>query len=194
MSRTAIALLFLFVSLSACGEVTASPVELSEAEFSFSTDPTEVVLSVHYGGGLSRSFREMKLYGDGRLELSRGHGPSLLEQRELVLEFEQARALLQAAVTHGLAEWDEDRIRARQMELTGGRTFNAPTDHPTATILVSLESYERGALEVADLDRTIRCYAPYFVDQHYPKIVEIRGIVELLDRMNDYWTKLEGES
>lgn len=174
-----------------CRGASGSPEQFSDASFTFSADPAAVVLSVQYAGGLSGTVERLTLYGDGRLELSRGRGPHIQSREELKLEFEEMNALLKTAVSHGLAEWDGTRIRVRQMELNRGKEFNAPTDHPTATILLSLEDYRRGQYVASDVDRTIRCYAPYLVDEHYPKILEIRGIVELLDRMNDSFARVD---
>lgn len=184
--KRAILLLALLLLLSLFGlpllaEEAANP--FSEARFTISEDPTALVLHVRYGGGMLGSFESLSLYGDGRLVTKKGRVRTVHEEHAEILSVEETQRLLRLAVDHGLAEWDGMAFRAKALEVNAGKPIVVPTDSLRATVLIALETYDRGAYHRQNLEQKISFEAPQFVRQHYPEMREVTGIALLIDEL-----------
>lgn len=176
-----LALLLLVLSLAApaCGIQRPGEPPYTEAEFTYSTDPTRAILH------MKASFRstnrwEMTLFGDGELVLFKEtHRGS--EKHAVSLPDAEVRSILRKVVDSGLAEWDPLAFQAQFSE-----KYNKGTpvviDAPIIVITVSLDSYKRGDLDLVDVRRKIVARnGEGRLAKRFPDIPEYGGIAFLLD-------------
>ncbi len=166
----------------------------TEAEFSYSTDPTRAILHVTRVSAMLMGYsRSLTLFGDGKLKLvkeekgEKSHFTRSLSQTEV-------DALMRNLVDHGLAEWDQMALYALEIERTG-RGFPPPSDASKVQILIRLEEYSRGDLVLTDLTRRI---VPRGAESSYaralPDVPEYKGIVYLNDFFRSQLELAEKES
>lgn len=148
------------------------------AEFTASADPAAVVLVVRTHAVMEDLTSSMRLFGDGRLELTvSGHSPKR-ERRIVHLTESATRELIDIATHHGLAEWDTIRIETEQEILLNGRQF-AVADGNVVSVTLSLESYRRGDLVRSNIVKKISVASPDIAMDRFPSMPEFRGLFEL---------------
>ena len=171
------------VLLLLSGNTSAQEEPFGDVEFELTTDPTAMVLHVYLAGG-SGTFTSMGLYGDGRMVLKEGRRRQTTAEHVSVLSFQEMRRLVALAADHGLAEWDGMAFQAKSLEMNAGKPLVVPEDAARLRIMLSLASYQRGALAFEDHQRQIDFYGPYQVKRFYPGIREVEGMVAVLREMD----------
>lgn len=175
----AVALLPVACLAEAVEESILAESEYTEATFDYSREPQKTIL-FFASSGLRGGLRTIELRGDGRLVFRTLYGDEVAEEKSVDLSEDQVLRVLRQVVDYGLVEWDTTRIQARQLEKNDGRLFTAiPEDAPRDTILISLESYERGEYRAEKLERKIRFRGASAANRLYPPILEIKGISEV---------------
>ena len=134
--------LIIGVLVAAC--VAAEEPDYTQAEFTYPSDPTRELLHVSSAGTMIKSTHSMTLTGDGTLTLRSNH-EGREEEYTSLLENREVEQLLRLAVDHGLAEWDETRVQAKQLDVTRGRGATTPTDASRAHVRLSIDDYGRGS-------------------------------------------------
>ncbi len=162
-------------------ENAPKPVEpdYNAASFTFSADPSKVVLSTNSVSGFRRRVTSMVLYGDGRVEIRVEIGGEEKERYEEFLVFAEVEALLRETVSHGLAEYDSTSVRARQYRQRWGRPYSGVEDGSRMAVSLLLETYTRDAYARNGLTRSIQFDTPRIAARAVPEITEIRGLAKL---------------
>lgn len=170
--------LLCFVGVAIEAELQAS--EFSEASFTYEDVQTKLVFFISSSGGMRGAEETLRVYGDGKAVSRTLKGGRLVTESVFHLNSTQVREILQTAVGAGLIEWDETEIQARLLEAQPGSIRNLPpSERPTVTILISLDTYSRGALSIEDVEKRIRFKAPEWAAEVYPQVLEIVGIAQL---------------
>ena len=157
-------------------------------EFVASTDAHRAVLFVAVMSPQTGVNRSMTLYGDGRLVLAElVTSRKVIREREFQLTLEESRDLVELAIDHRLAEYDETDVRAR--ELRGKTTTGAEgvLDATTTILRIALDSYSREGHVAEDLEKEIQVYAVKQAARNFPDIIEFQGLKALQDRLYQYW-------
>lgn len=188
----AILAFFLFSTTSVGAKSQESP-SFEKAEFTYSSDPAKLVLFVSSSAGLSGKVRSMALYGDGRLELRVNRGSEVLETHDRLLTFEESKELIRVAIAHGLAEYDSTRLYAEKLKRSEGQLPASGHDFTKLTVLLSLESYQRGSTKQEEVEKTIRSEALELEARAYRDLLEIRGLVALSREMSNQFRRARAE-
>lgn len=191
MSRV-LALLLLTLSLAspACGIQRPGEPPYTEAEFTYSTDPTRAILHMKVTNN-ARERWEMTLFGDGKMVLFeeiRGQA----QKQAVSLPDDEVRDVLRKVVDSGLAEWDPLAFDAQFSEKYGGKSPPRMFDAPRVTITISLDSYARGDFDLVDVRRNIKAWnGEGSRAEMFPDIPEYGGIAYLLDLRREKAKQLE---
>ena len=134
------------------------PGPYSDAEFSISDDAVEMALSVEHAG------RSMRLFGDGRLEITAGEGERFTRRLERARMLE----IFRAAVDHGLAEFDAQLLF---LEI-GAEAWRTPCRTERVTATLRFTAYDRhgagGGIENAGI-----------CPDDFPQIVQSKALAGL---------------
>lgn len=164
----------------------------AEGEFTLSSDPDDVVLSVVMTPAMRGYRTTMTLYGDGRMAILKKYASGkVVEDRELRLDLHEMTAILRNAVDSGLMEYDTEEMGKRQEQKHGGR-FAAP-DHTHIEITISLEDYSRGSGEPEDVTNKITTAGVRQQSELYG-FPEYQGILDLLQAMADVDSRTPAEA
>lgn len=171
---------FLFLAMFFLGDTThsAETSRFDTATFTIPDDPSRLVLSVIESRGAGRRADSLSLFADGRLELRKRSGSTVVEERALRLDREETRSILEVAIRHGLAEWDTLAVEAKIVERTqdNRRREIAPPDSPLLTVILRVENYSRGPVELEIVEQKIRLRGPEHQADRPPEIREIQGL------------------
>ncbi len=175
---TAIAVCSLLLAWA--GRARASENPYAGAEFTVSSDPSAVVLFVQVlAPAEPKEYRSLRLFGDGRLELSNSKaGASEPLRRERRLDEVARRDLVNVAVSHGLAEWDATRIESEKAIALNGRQLSI-SDGNVVTVWLTLETYRRNGEERTGVSKQITVATPGMTIRYFPGIPEFGGVREL---------------
>lgn len=170
------------------------PAKLEGIEVSYETQAAELVLVISTSGGMKGVKETLRIYGNGEV-IARSHrGGRQLDEVRSELDEGAILDLVQIAVEHGLAEWDDTEIQARLLEQQSGGSRNlSPSDRPTLTVLLSLQQYSRGDKELGQVEKRIRLRAPRWAVEVYPRILEFRGLALLLKRQRLFFSMEGGQ-
>lgn len=171
----------LLMSLSSTPGTAPPASDAANVSYSYSHDPSAVILFVQVFAPQVGSSRSLTLFGDGRLELLVRPGSQEGDSRsEIRLSLEEVDQLLRGAVDSGLAEWDATRIEAEQLKASNGRRFLV-VDGTAVHVSLALESFCRGDRTVRDVRKSIRVRSPRDMAERFPGIEEYEGIARLVD-------------
>lgn len=174
----------LLTSLNFTPGIAPPASDLPTVSYSYSHDPSAVLLFVQVFAPQVGSSRSFTLYGDGRVELLvRPAGQQSDSHSEFRLSPEEIDRLLQGAVDCGLAEWDATRIEAEQLKANDGREFLV-VDGAVVHVSLALETFRRGDWMVRDLRKSIRVRSPRDMAERFPGIKEYEGIARLVDYLH----------
>ena len=176
MRQTVSLLLLALLALPALGEVLPRKARYAEATCVYSLDPTKAVLTISASGN-SSSRQTVIVFGDGRLELSdnrRGKWVGQISRQEM-------DELIDLAVSHGLAEWDNATLRAWQLADFG--PFPGKVDGVSFRVILALDRYQRGGYVHENLERLALVRSPSFVAEHFPDIPQFHAVAELANWM-----------
>jgi hypothetical protein len=162
------------------------PTDYTAAKFGLPSDPSRVVLSLRQSS-MSLTVRTVRLYGDGRLELTDGH----LAEYVRYLDDADLQAVLFVAVGHGLVEYDELAIIAEKWMRFQRRPPPPTSDAGHVNVVVSVDHYEREGFEAERADNELS-----FVDlrgdgKYFPEVPQFRGVSMLLGWMHEQFTAAE---
>lgn len=153
--------------------------QFETAAFTTSSDPSAVVLFVQVSYRTApRESRSMRLFGDGRLEISSSGDRRPAQQRERRLDEAAQQELVGLAVRHGLAEWDATRIESEKAIALNGRQFTT-ADGSMVSVRLALETYVRGGVERTGVSRRVDVANPLLTAERFPNIPEFKGVLEL---------------
>lgn len=147
-----------------------------DVSFSYSRNPSSVVLFVHVVVSDTGASHSMTLFGDGRLEAEsrpRSLKPDRLRVRRL--SEEETQGLLLKAAESRLAEWDDNRIESLKLRRTGGAVFDVEGG-TTVRVTLALESFRRANWEEKKLQKEIVVRSPHVLAERFPDVVEFQGI------------------
>ena len=183
-SRKAINFMAALVALS-CGGLGAA--EDVEPAYEISFSPNQPVLSLRHTGGLGRYGARYTLYGDGRLvteQIDRGTGAAT-DTAERKLEHADLEALMDLAITAGLAECDESRIE----ELLGQPPPRV-ADGATFYLEITLDSYKSARRhEAQPFTHTLSVHSPSSLSRLFPGVREIDGLLAVYNALRTYGGK-----
>lgn len=166
-----------------------SAIDQTELQYVASTDPHRAVLFLAIMSPQTAVNRSMTLYGGGRLVLAElGTQRQVIREKELRLSAEEGRELLDLAVGHRLAEYDETDIRARQLRGKTTPGAEGALDAPTTIFRIALDSYSGDGRTVEGLDKEIQVYGVKGAARSFPDILEFQGLKALQERLFRYWT------
>ncbi|MBZ0090496.1 MAG: hypothetical protein K8H90_08975, partial [Thermoanaerobaculia bacterium] len=151
----------------------------ADAEFTTSSDPAAVILFVQVTfPSAARESQSMRLFGDGRLELTAARDAFPEPRRsERMLDEATARDLVGIAVRHGLAEWDTTRIESEKAIALNGRQFST-SDGYIVSVWLTLDTYRHGTEERAVAKR-MSVANPAMTMRYFPRVPEFQGVHEL---------------
>lgn len=154
-----------------------------DARFTFSSDPSQLILSFRVS--VDGSGPSMRLYGDGRLQLqrfdSRGAAVASWDRN---LSFAEMTELVRLAVDHGFAEWDRDNL-----DFLG---VASRSSHPTVAFgELHLENYQRGEYTRADLDRPFRFGDVRLGLQYSSDVLQIQGLKTMQQALDSHFELAE---
>jgi hypothetical protein len=174
--RLWIALLFLALATTVSGIQRPGEPPYTDAEFTFSTDPTKAILhlKIHSYSG---DRWEMTLFGDGKLVILEDKARKDAVHHVRSFSYDETRQVMRRIVDSGLAEWDPLAFEAQFSEKYNTRVPRV-IDNPGASITIALETYERGDWQLRDVYRKIRTPGGEedFV-KIFPDIPEYQGMV-----------------
>ncbi|KAB2965092.1 MAG: hypothetical protein F9K16_02800 [Thermoanaerobaculia bacterium] len=175
------------------GSVPSAALREGEALYEFRTDasayfvsshPKTVVLFVSVASPQTNINRSFTLYGDGRIELTEaGANRASTRLHEMQLASDRFRELVGIAIEHGLAEYDETAIRARQLREAGSPATGGVLDGATTIVRIAVEQRAESGREPVELRKEIHMYAARHAAEAYPEIRELQGIKRLQDAL-----------
>ena len=148
------------------------------AEFTISSDPSAVVLFVQGHAVQSSVTHSMRLFGDGRLEVTVTGQAPVPDRRVTQLDKTAQQDLVGIAVRHGLPEWDTTRIESEKAIALKGQHL-ATADGYVVTVMIALETYRRGDRQLEGVVKKMSVTSPATAVEYFPEIQEFRGIHEL---------------
>lgn len=153
--------------------------QFETAAFTTSSDPSAVVLFVQVSyRTMPRESRAMRLFGDGRLEITSSGDRRPVQKRERRLDEAAQRELVGLAVRHGLAEWDATRIESEKALALNGRQFTT-ADGSLVSVRLTLETYAREGVERTGVSKRVDLANPLLTVERFPNIPEFKGVLEL---------------
>ncbi len=167
--------------LSSCtARAQEADLERSEPQakrtFSYSRNPSNVVLFVHAFGSMKGAEASISIHGDGRVLVTHRPGRNLEEvTREMRLDQGEVEQALREMIDLGIADWDTTRIEAEQARESGGRIVGV-ADGEIVHVALSLEEYKNGTWETRDLEKNIRVTSPDLHSLRFPTIEEFQGV------------------
>lgn len=187
VSCFAILSLILMLTPSASLGQRTGDVPYTEATFEVSEEPTRVVMQVRTSGGLLAATRTMTVYGDGLVELQGREKDHVTGNFTVHIGIEGVRSLMETAVSHGVAEWHSDTIRA-WMRQKHPRLLNI-ADGGRVGVSLALEHYRRGSYEKTNHSLSFTTKTPADAARFYPEIAQFQGVTELLKWFDAEWNK-----
>ena len=185
----------LIASTGATASPPAMPLEAggrqAAVDYVASTEAQRAVLFVAVMSPQTGMNRSMTLYGDGRLVLAElSASREVIKERDLQLTAAESRDLLDLAINHRLAEYDETDVRAR--ELRGKTTSGAEGVFDAATTIarIALDSYSRDGHVAENLEKEIQVYGVKQAARSFPDIIEYQGLKALQDRLYEFWSSV----
>jgi hypothetical protein len=169
-----------FWTFAASSGLSAVENPYTESEFTISSDPAAVILFVQVTfPSAARESQSLRLFGDGRLELTSAKDvfpePRRSERR---LDEATMRELVGIAVRHGLAEWDTTRIESEKAIALNGRQFST-SDGYIVTVWLTLNTYRRGVEERTAAPKRMAVANPAVTVRYFPNVPEFQGVHEL---------------
>ncbi|MEM6792843.1 MAG: hypothetical protein AAF725_02610 [Acidobacteriota bacterium] len=177
-----LALMILASSVGA--ELAPRIARYADAEYKRSHDPLKAILTLHGELDWDAISVTLVVYGDGRMEYSDTRGGAGAGQ----MAAEDLDALFDRAVSHGLAEWDSDTVRAWHLQDLG-TVFPGMTDAARFRTIIALESYERGSYRVTDAVRSVDTKSPDYASEILPDIPQYVVLAELSKLLWDHRRK-----
>lgn len=195
MPRTLLLSGLLVASLALSSGTEAKPLESAgdpgDVEFTASTDSQRAVLFVGVMSPQTGMNRSMTLYGDGRLVIAQlGPSRQVIKEKALQLPTDESHELLEIAVNHRLAEYDEADIRARELRGKTTPGSEGALDATTTIARISLDSYSRDGHATENLEKEIQVYGLKQAALSFPDITEYQGLKALQDRLYNYWSSV----
>ena len=133
----------------------------TERSFTLSADPSQVVMSLEYVGGLAVFNTRYRLYGDGRITMEKvsvGGPRAVLGSEERHLSPEEVDELIRPVVEGGLFDLSVEEI---DTTYSRNRKLYPPSDNPSSWLSVAVESYTHSdAVESGPLTRELIVSAP----------------------------------
>ena len=194
MKQAALSSIVLLVGLclSSCLAVGG---EENQAEYVFSSDPGEVVLSVLTSGGSSRYVYETSLRGDGRLIKTVRQGDVIRSSEEVKLEYVEMDDLFRIAVEGDLMEWRREDYDQKIRESLGGERPAPAADVPTQRITIRLDEYRNREGDLTSpAEIRIDTPPPRFLRSANPglDVREVDALVALCGAIEAYEKRLSG--
>ncbi|MEM7480467.1 MAG: hypothetical protein AAF481_04795 [Acidobacteriota bacterium] len=159
---------------------------VTSREFTLSADPTVKVLHIAYIPVTSRRETHLSLFGDGRflVETTDRKG-NVLEQASTNFSFGETRALVDLALSHGLADSTSAEIMAKVKETlpAGEGGASLPDDAGTVIIALELEEYVHGSERTSPFSTQVALGEPKILHLIAPSIDEVTGFVKLSERL-----------
>lgn len=165
-----------------------TPARPKSIQYTASADARRAVLFLAVMSPQTAINRSMTLYGDGRLVLAElGAERQVLREKEFRLSDEESRELLELALDHNLAEYDETDVRARQLRGKVTPGAEGVIDAATTILRIALDSYSCDGRIVEDLEKEIHVSGVKSAAQRFPDILEFQGLKALQGRLYHYW-------
>ena len=148
-----------------------------------SSDPQEVVVHYQSWGGMSYRNFHLRIFGDGRVRVSRQTRLVTDETGESWMAFEELMDLLQTLAARGVMQFDDeeamDALTAEQKRRIENREpIQVVTDLPWESVEIHLRSYTPigSGVSTTPFENSISIRGLGFLAEEYP---QVRGFADL---------------